>query len=72
MDLRPPPLEVELELTVFGFKYTALGRLHVCPFCENKDGEKEACSLCEGTGILIRLKRAPQIFKMFSIKGGKP
>jgi DnaJ-class molecular chaperone len=71
MDDTRVALEVELELTVLGKKFIGLGKLTACPFCQNKDGDKEACGMCEGTGIIIKLKKAPQAFKLFVIPGGK-
>lgn len=68
---QPPEFEVDIRLTLNDQPYKAKAKICMCPFCRNIEAEKKNCGLCEGQGIIIKLRKMPPIFNPVVIKGGK-
>ena len=66
-----PSLGVDLVLTIEGQRITVKGLVSICPFCDNLEGDREACGLCVGAGLIIKLLRPPPQLKLRIIPGGK-
>ena len=74
MDLGLASFDVEILLTLKidpESSYKAKAKLCACPFCLCRDGEKEKCTFCVGTGILIKLNKPLPKAKLVFIRGGK-
>lgn len=66
-----PEIEVDLRVLMANTAYKAKAKICLCPFCRNLDPDKERCTMCEGSGIIIKLHKPPPELKLVVIPGGK-
>jgi hypothetical protein len=66
-----PELEVEIRLKLYGIDYKSKAKICLCPFCTNLEPERSTCGMCDGSGLIIKLKESKLPLKLIVIPGGK-